>query len=168
MPEGDGARTIAEMADVPVNLSQHGPPDTVLDAEPAEAQGALETALAAGGDARRAAISTVVARWPRYLDAWARLGNAARDDVEAYAAFRVGYHRGLDRLRQNSWRGSGRVRWAEPSNRGFLRSLEGLRRAAAAIGEDDEAARCNEFLHQVDPTWDRSGAVEAGDDRRAS
>ena len=47
----------------------------------------------------------VVDRWPRFLDAWARLGELARDEVEAYAYFRVGYHRGLDRLRQSGWRG---------------------------------------------------------------
>ena len=64
----------------------------------------------------------------------------ARDDVEAYACFRVGYHRGLDRLRQSGWRGSGYVRWDHETNRGFLRALDGLRRAAAAIGEADEEA----------------------------
>ena len=46
-------------------------------------------------------------RWPRFLDGWARLGQLARDPVEGYACFRVGYHRGLDRLRQSGWRGSG-------------------------------------------------------------
>jgi hypothetical protein len=83
------------------------------------------------------------------------LSTAGRNDVEGYAYFRVGYHRGLDRLRQSGWRGSGYVRWHHPSNRGFLRSLDGLRRAASAIGEDDEAARCDEFLHQLEPEWDR-------------
>jgi hypothetical protein len=79
----------------------------------------------------------------------------ARDDVEAYADFRVGYHRGLDRLRQSGWRGSGYVRWSHETNRGFLRALDGLGRSAAAIGEADEAARCAEFLLQLDPGWDR-------------
>ena len=69
-------------------------------------------------------------RWPRFLDGWARLGELARDDVEAYACFRVGYHRGLDRLRQSGWRGSGYVRWEHETNRGFLRALDGLRRSA--------------------------------------
>jgi len=132
----------------PVNLSGTGPPETVLDPEPADAVQALTAAL---GD--RDAISSVVARWPRFLDGWARLGQAARDDVEAYAAFRAGYHRGLDRLRANGWRGSGYVRWAHPENRGFLRALDGLRSAAAAIGERDEEERCAQFLHQLDPSW---------------
>lgn len=140
------------MPDSPVNLSTHGPPDTVLDPEPPDALAALAAALDAPIDDRRAAISAVVARWPRFLDAWAQLGNHARDDVEAYAAYRVGYHRGLDRLRQNGWRGSGLVRWAEPENRGFLRSVAGLGRAAAAINETDEAQRCHDFVLQLDPT----------------
>ena len=95
----------------------------------------------------------MVARWPRFLDAWARLGEHARDDVEAYAYFRVGYHRGLDRLRQSGWRGSGYVRWRHPTNQGFLRALDGLRATAAAIGEQDEEQRCAEFLYQLDPEW---------------
>ena len=137
----------------PVNLSTSGPPETVLDLEPAEALAALESALARPEAERRDAVAAVVARWPRFLDAWARLGELARDDVEAYAAFRVGYHRGLDRLRGSGWRGSGYVRWAHETNRGFLRALAGLERAAAAIGEDDERERCATFLHQLDPGW---------------
>jgi hypothetical protein len=136
-----------------VNLSA-GLPETVIDAEPADARAQLEAALQRPTEERRAAVAAAVARWPRFLDAWARLGELARDDVEAYACFRVGYHRGLDRLRQSGWRGAGYVRWAHESNRGFLRALDGLRRAAGAIGEADEERRCDEFLHQLDPDWD--------------
>ena len=75
--------------------------------------------------------------------------------MEAYACFRVGYHRGLDRLRQSGWRGSGYVRWEHQTNRGFLRALDGLRRGRGAIGEADEEERCSEFLHQLEPAWDR-------------
>jgi hypothetical protein len=128
-----------------------GLPSTVLpDAEPA-AHEALAEALAAGQAERRDAIAEVVARYPRFLEGWAELGDAGRDDIERYAAYRVGYHRGLDALRANGWRGSGYVRWAEPSNRGFLRSLAGLGEMAAAIGEHDEAERCAQFLAQLDP-----------------
>jgi Protein of unknown function (DUF3151) len=135
----------------PVNLSASGPPSTVLDPEPAEAVAALHDALAQPPDGRREAVSAVVARWPRFLDGWARLGDLARDDVEAYACYRVGYHRGLDRLRGSGWRGSGYVRWAAEENRGFLRAVRGLGRAAARIGERDEAARCAQFLDQLEP-----------------
>lgn len=136
-----------------VNLSRSGPPETVLDLEPQDALDALASALAAAPDERRAAVSDVVARWPRFLDGWARLGELGRDDIESYAAFRVGYHRGLDRLRANGWRGSGYVRWIHEPNRGFLRALAGLQRCADAIGETDESDRCAHFLRQLDPGW---------------
>lgn len=119
-----------------------GLPETVLPPETPEALDSLERALAAPEEQRRAQVAAVAGRWPRFLDAWARLGALAEDDVFAYACFRVGYHRGLDSLRQAGWRGSGYVRWSHEVNRGFLRSLDGLRRAAAAIGESDEERRC--------------------------
>jgi Protein of unknown function (DUF3151) len=143
------------MAEQPVNLTPQGPPETVLPAEPADVLDALARARSVAPSQQRDAVADVVARWPRFLDGWARLGELARDDVEAYACFRVGYHRGLDRLRQAGWRGSGDVRWTHETNRGFLRSLDGLRRTAAAIGERDEEQRCDEFLRQLDPDWDR-------------
>jgi hypothetical protein len=135
-----------------VHLSS-GPPETVLGDEPADALGALDQARSETGAARRSAVSAVVARWPSFLDGWAQLGDLGRDPVEAYACFRVGYHRGLDRLRQEGWRGSGYVRWRHPTNRGFLRALDGLRAAADAIGERSEAERCELFLRQLDPDW---------------
>ncbi|MGD9795007.1 MAG: DUF3151 domain-containing protein, partial [Acidimicrobiia bacterium] len=90
-------------------------------------------------------------RWPRSSLVWAALSAHARDDIEAYAYARVGYHRGLDSLRGNGWRGSGYVRWSAPTNHGFLRSLQALARAAERIGELDEADRCRVFLGQCDP-----------------
>jgi hypothetical protein len=136
-----------------VDFTPGGPPETVLDPESPIALAALAEALSQPEQDRRDAVSAVVARWPRFLDAWARLGELARDEVEAYAAFRVGYHRGLDRLRQNGWRGSGWVRWAHHENRGFLRALHGLMVSAAGIGETDEEERCALFLAQLDPDW---------------
>jgi hypothetical protein len=148
--------------DQPIPLSTQGIPQTVLDPEPADAVERLAEALSLPDPARRDAVAAVVARWPRFLDGWARLGQLARDPVEAYAYFRVGYHRGLDRLRQSGWRGSGYVRWEHATNRGFLRALDGLRASAAAIGERDEEARCAEFLHQLEPAWDRIDPADAG------
>src|SRR3989442_7687038 len=116
-----------------VHLSA-GPPETLLGDEPTDALRALEQAQSAAGGERRSAVSAVVARWPSFLDGWAQLGDLGRDAVEAYACFRVGYHRGLDRLRQEGWRGSGHVRWRHPSNRGVLRALDGLGAAADALG----------------------------------
>ena len=141
-----------------MSLRPGGLDETVLDPEPDRALAALAAALAADPGARRDAIAAVVADWPTFLDGWARLGDAARDDVEAYACYRVGYHRGLDRLRRAGWRGSGYVRWEHPTNRGFLRALAGLGRSAAAIGETDEADRCSTFLHQLEPEWDQVAA----------
>jgi hypothetical protein len=106
-------------------------------------------------DALDAGDATEVAgRWPECLAAWATLGEealAAGNDVQAYAYFRVGYHRGLDRIRAAGWRGRGKVPWSHPGNRGFLRSLRGLGKAAGAIGEDPEAERCAEFFQQLAP-----------------
>jgi len=144
------------MPDAPVSLSG-GLPETVIPAPAADLQGRLDDALVAPIEQRREAVSHIVADNPLFLDGWATLGDLARDDVEAYAYYRVGYHRGLDALRANGWRGSGYVRWRNPSNRGFLRALDGLRRTAAAIGESAEEERCDQFLHQLDPDWDRRG-----------
>jgi hypothetical protein len=99
-------------------------------------------------------LREVAGRYPTCLAAWATLGEkalAAEDPVGAYAFFRVGYHRGLDRIRQAGWRGSGRVPWSHEGNQGFLRSLAGLARAAGALGETSEQTRCAEFLAQLAP-----------------
>jgi hypothetical protein len=141
----------------PVHLTPSGPPETILDEEPREVTAALEAALARPAAERRDAVAEVVRGYPRHLDGWARLGELARDDVEAYACFRVGYHRGLDRLRQSGWRGSGYVRWQHETNQGFLRALRGLHDAALAIGELDEAERTAHFLAQLDPTLRPAG-----------
>jgi Protein of unknown function (DUF3151) len=96
----------------------------------------------------------VAARFPAYPAAWAALAESAfarGDAVAAYAYARTGYHRGLDQLRRAGWRGSGPIPWEHEPNRGFLRSLFMLGRAAAAIGENDEAGRCEQFLRDSSP-----------------
>jgi hypothetical protein len=121
------------------------PPATYLP-DDETARGALE-----GGTPAR----DVAARHPAYAAAWATLAENALDagePVMAYAYARTGYHRSLDQLRRAGWKGHGPVPWEHEPNRGFLRSLNALGRAAAAIGEDDEASRCEQFLKDSSPT----------------
>ncbi|MGD0375503.1 MAG: DUF3151 domain-containing protein [Streptosporangiaceae bacterium] len=122
-----------------------GPPPTYLpDNDAARAE------LAAAPDP-----ATVAARYPGYCAAWAALAERsmrAGDPVAAYAFARTGYHRGLDQLRRAGWKGHGPIPWEHEGNRGFLRSLNMLAVAAAAIGEDDEADRCGGFLRDSSET----------------
>ena len=121
-----------------------GPPPTLLPDEPGPRE-----ALAAGENP-----AEVAARYPTASAAWAVLADGAFGAgrvIESYAYARVGYHRGLDALRRNGWKGHGPVPCAHEPNRGFLRCLHALGRAAASIGESDEAERCAAFLRDSDP-----------------
>jgi hypothetical protein len=125
-------------------------PATLLPAD-TEADKALAEATEAGTDA---AFATVAARFPAYSGGWAALAGSAllqQQPVAAYAYARTGYHRGLDALRRNGWKGHGPVPWSHEPNQGFLRCLASLSLAADAIGESDEAARCAQFLRDCDP-----------------
>jgi hypothetical protein len=115
-----------------------GIPETLLPDDPAASP------LAAGSPAR-----DVAAAHPASSLAWAALAEEALtsgDPVGGYAFARTGYHRGLDALRRSGWRGQGPIPWAHEPNRGFLRALAALARAAEAIGEEEERVRCTEFL----------------------
>ena len=138
-----------------VSLSKNGPPETVLPAENPLAIESLNEALQAPKAQIRDAIAEVIADWPNNLLAWATLGDFGRDQVESYAAYRVGYHRGLDRLRQSGWKGSGFVLWDKTENLGFLRCLEGLAELSNEIGDDEESDRCFHFLKQLDPSYQK-------------
>lgn len=95
--------------------------------------------------------------------AWALMADDAWSEgrtIESYAFARVGYHRGLDALRRSGWRGAGPVPWSHEPNRGFLRALYALGRAAAAIGESEEVTRIRTFLDDSDPT--AAAAIEQG------
>ena len=122
-----------------------GPPPTHLPEDPAAAE------LAEGRPA-----GDVVRAHPESPFGWATLAEHARDegadDLTVYAYARVGYHRSLDLLRRNGWKGHGPVPWEHEPNRGFLRALAALSRAAAEIGETSEAARCAEFLRDSSPS----------------
>jgi hypothetical protein len=122
-----------------------GPPPTHLPDDPAPRE-----ALAAGEDP-----ADVAARHPASSLAWAELADRAFTDgraVKSYAYARTGYHRGLDALRRAGWRGQGPIPWEHEPNRGFLRALRALGRAAEAIGESDEAERCATFLRDSSET----------------
>jgi hypothetical protein len=120
-----------------------GPPPTLLPDDPAAAD------LDAGNDPRAAA-----AAHPASPLAWAAAAEqalAGGDAVVGYAFARVGYHRGLDALRRNGWKGHGPIPWSHQPNRGFLRSLAALAQASDQIGDTEESARCRDFLADADP-----------------
>lgn len=128
--------------------------ETILPESPPAVREALATALAADPEARKAAVSAVVADHPTFLDGWAALATFGAAAIERYAYARVGYHRGLDALRAAGWGGRGFVRWSQPSNRPFLTCLVRLQRAAGEIGETAEVERIAGFLRELDPDWD--------------
>ncbi|HEV7950522.1 MAG TPA: DUF3151 domain-containing protein [Glaciihabitans sp.] len=100
------------------------------------------------------APSDVVIAHPTSSLAWALLADSAWESgktLESYAFARVGYHRGLDALRKGGWKGQGPVPWSHEPNRGVLRALYALRRAADAIGEESEVERLDAFLLDADP-----------------
>lgn len=140
----------------PISLTS-GTPETVLAAPDPDAARATDAAMAEPPERRRTALGAVAAAWPRHLEVWAALAETADDVVDRYAFARVGYHRGLDALRAAGWRGTGLVRWSHAENRGFLRSLDALRRSAEEIGEEEEADRCRVFLGQLDPSHGQGG-----------
>jgi Protein of unknown function (DUF3151) len=121
-----------------------GPPPTHLPDDPAAAE------LTSG-----ALPVDVVRAHPASPAAWAALAGLAQeqdaDPVTVYAYARVGYHRSLDLLRRNGWKGHGPVPWEHEPNRGFLQCLALLAVSARAIGETDEWERCSEFLRDSSP-----------------
>ena len=114
-----------------------GIPETLLPDDGAAAR------LEQGVDPREVATGQ-----PTSSLAWAELAEHALsegDDLEAYAFARTGYHRGLDALRRSGWKGQGPIPWSHLPNRGFLRALAALSKAAGRIGEIDEQRRCAHF-----------------------
>ncbi|MCT2586013.1 DUF3151 domain-containing protein [Actinophytocola gossypii] len=121
-----------------------GPPATQLPDRPEP-----QAAMASGTEPAK-----VVTQWPDFSEGWAALAELAlteNNPVAAYAYARTGYHRGLDQLRRAGWKGHGPIPWSHRPNQGFLRALAALARAAEAIGETEEHARCAQFLADSDP-----------------
>lgn len=111
----------------------------------------LDEAVAArnGG----ASPEAVVRACPRDSQAWADLAESALSEgqeIQAYAFARTGYHRGLDLLRGNGWKGFGAIPWEHEPNRGVLRAFAALAKAAKAIGEDDEFDRMMALVRDSD------------------
>jgi len=135
-------------------------PPVVLPPDPDDSAPQVAAAFAAfqagqsTASAYRERLNAIAASYPTCLSAWAALGELALPDdvIAAYAFFRVGYHRGLDRARASGWRGTQPLPWEHENNRGFLRCLYGLMCAATAIGEAAEATRTRQFLLDLDPS----------------
>lgn len=133
-----GIRGIARVGRVTNLLPE--PPETMLPPEPGTEL--WDEGRTAKDVARVEPASTL---------AWALLAEQALDedrDLEGYAFARTAYHRSLDALRRNGWRGHGPVPWSHQPNRGFLRSLAALATASERLGDTDEAHRCREFLRE--------------------
>ena len=140
------------------------PPPTLLPAEPGGRRGARRRQ-----PARRGRVPAP--------DGQRGLGGAGRggarpgrsgvlsDTVEAYAYARTGYHRGLDALRRNGWKGFGPVPWSHEPNRGFLRCVIALAKAAEAIGETRRARALHPAAARLRPEpralTDRLSACES-------
>lgn len=124
---------------------------------PADGPDAIARARLAAGATPREAVRQA----PAASLLWALLSEEAlpTDPVAAYAYARTGYHRGLDALRRAGWRGQGPIPASHLPNQGFLRALLALAEAAEAIGEQDEADRCRQFLVDSGSSADEVAAL---------
>lgn len=131
-------------------------PEVLLPVSFASAVGIVTFKSAAGTTdvSSRAELEKLLAERLKDSGAWAALAKALLDEgqtVPAYACARTGYHRGLDALRGNGWRGTGPVPWRHEPNRGVLAAIGALVVTAKALGEQDEVIRCLNLLHDCDP-----------------
>ncbi|NUU15698.1 DUF3151 domain-containing protein [Cellulomonas humilata] len=133
-----------------------GPAPTLL---PADGPDADARAVLSSGSTPREAVPAA----PASSLLWALLAESALaddgDPVAAYAYARTGYHRGLDALRRAGWHGRGPIPADHAPNEGFLRALLALAEAAEAIGESEEAERCETFLVDSGTSVDEVAAL---------
>ena len=126
------------------------PPPVKLPEDPAQAEAANHSP------------HELAAEFPASPFAWAELAEAelaqaqkqdaeASEFITAYAFARTGYHRGLDRLRGNGWKGWGPVPFSHEPNQGVLRAIAALGHASQAIGETEEYDRLRQMLSDADP-----------------
>lgn len=120
------------------------PPPVKLPEDPAAARDPLDDATALAHP-----DSPLV--WAVRAEAALPTAKSPADKLTAYALARTGYHRGLDRLRGNGWKGWGPVPFSHGPNQGVLRAIAALAIAAKTIGEDGEYDRCRALLSDCDP-----------------
>ncbi|MGI8767502.1 MAG: DUF3151 domain-containing protein [Propionibacteriaceae bacterium] len=141
------------MSDPHDNLLASASPATMLPADPAAA---LLSGLTK--DDYKDKFLQIVKDHPDSSLCWALLAEGSLKvatlggDLAGYAYARTGYHRGLDALRRSGWKGSGPIPWEHEPNRGFLRALWTLSKAAEKIGDMAESERCRQFLRDSSPT----------------
>lgn len=89
---------------------------------------------------------------------WATLAERAiatassdEEKAAAYGFARTGYHRSLDRLRGNGWKGWGPVPFEHEPNQGVLRAIAALGHASQMIGDQEEYDRIRQMLSDADP-----------------
>ena len=137
-----------------VRLNPGGLPETVIPSEElAVLEGIAEAESCNNVSASLASLLELAESHPASIAVWRKLGDLCENRMEAYAYYRLAYHRGLDSLRHNGWRGSGFVRWEHKTNRHFLVALDGLKTLSEEIGDSEEATRCFHFLLQLEPNW---------------
>lgn len=102
--------------------------------------------------------ATTILAHPASPYAWStlaleRIAGASTDEekLAAYAMARTAYHRSLDRLRANGWKGFGPVPASHEPNRGVLQAIAALAKASAMIGDQEEYDRCRQMLSDADP-----------------
>ena len=163
----------------PTFAARDGPAREPLEAGDPRDRARPRARRRAGGAARRRGAGhraarrrrAVVARWPRFLDGWR--GSAS---LPATTSRRTPATARLPpRPRPAAGRdgASGYVRWRHETNRGSCAH------STVSVARQQRSARptrkrCDEFLHQLDPDWDRVKATlrasvawhEAGADHR--
>jgi len=143
-----------------VTLTKGGMPETILpDEDPLLANG-LQEILENDLDTSLHKLFGFASKNPESIGVWCTLGIKSTELMESYAYFRLAYHRGLDSLRKNGWKGSGFVRWQHTGNRFFLVALNNLANISEEIGDHEEATRCALFLRQLEPQWDKLKPLE--------
>ena len=130
-------------------------PETILPLEPVYLVDQIREAVRSPLSVTKPDLLITASGNPESIAVWCGLGLVSAELMESYAYFRLAYHRGLDSLRKNGWRGSGFVRWEHDGNRYFLTALNKLAEISLRIDDIVEADRCALFLRQLEPNWDK-------------